>query len=101
MIIFILIIFILLILLVVQHLHCRQLKQKIALLEAASHTPSVEQAPILSPIPEESTKELPIEKEKETNKYKLLVIEDHKDIQLYLKVLFGKEYEFHLRYDCS
>lgn len=96
MIIFILIISILLILLVVQHLHCRQLKQKIALLEAASHTPSVEQAPILSPIPEESTKELPIEKEKETNKYKLLVIEDHKDIQLYLKVLFGKEYEFHL-----
>lgn len=96
MIIFILIISILLILLVVQHLHCRQLKQKIALLEAASHTPSVEQAPILSPIPEESTKELPIEKGKETNKYKLLVIEDHKDIQLYLKVLFGKEYEFHL-----
>lgn len=47
------------------------------------------------PVPEEtvmqmaSSEPLPVQRERK----KLLIVEDHKDIRLYLKVLFGKEYD--------
>ncbi len=92
----IVIITILFVILVVQHLQCRQLKKRIAILETTPTTPNEEQPPFSPSTSENLSIESPEEQEKEVKKYKLLVIEDHKDIQLYLKVLFSKEYELHI-----
>lgn len=45
---------------------------------------------------ETSSIELTANPKSESGLYKLLVIEDYKDIQLYMKVLFSKEYELHI-----
>ena len=91
------IITILLALLIVQHLQYRQLKQKIAVLESANKESEKEQENLPSPSTTETASiELPANPKSESGQYKLLVIEDHKDIQLYMKVLFSKEYELHI-----
>lgn len=96
MIIYIIII-ILLILLIVQHHQYRQLRQKIAILESANKKSEKEPLPLPSPsIAEVTPIELPANPKTDSGQYKLLVIEDHKDIQLYMKVLFGKEYELYI-----
>lgn len=54
------------------------------------------------PLAEEKSKEVPVPEETlmaaetvsvQRERKKLLIVEDHKDIRLYLKVLFGKEYD--------
>lgn len=83
--------FVLIILLVAQHFECRKLKRRIALLESEAAENSSLSIP-QKIHPEGMSETAPSLKQEENGPYKLLIIEDHKDIQLFLKVLFGHEY---------
>ena len=61
--------------------------------EAVEASASAEEMHREVPVPEETVMEMVALESVSVQRKKLLIVEDHKDIRLYLKVLFGKEYD--------
>ena len=90
---------ILILLLFIQQTKYKQLQEKIALLEQEREKNQDEETPVVispKPIKEKEAELLSTKDGSKQKRHKLLVIEDHKDIRLFLKVIFSNEYTLYM-----